>query len=295
MDIDHNLERQTGGTDPRTVKKTGMGVKIRGIAGCIKAGLPSTAACLLDLRMPLQVIGQAFCYDRTLGDNPDIRWHKLTYLIDQQRIMCAGQEYAINLAIPGKQVNDMLLDKIIRAGRMMFIVLDQGNPHRAGLLFYPATREKLGYFDEVRTGSYRAGCSHNPDMPRLGISPNDFGGWPDNAQHFFVLADPWQVVLLYRSERFGRCGIACQDDQLATLAEKPFHTLQRIGINGVEATGAIRSPGIVAEIKIIVDRKFFDDLTEYGQSAITTVEYANWSLGHVSKLHDLLIFPWSGE
>jgi hypothetical protein len=98
---------------------------------------------------------------------------------------------------------------------------------------------------------------------------------PDHAQYPAVRRYPGQVRLLDAAKGLGRSGIAGEYHQGTALLEKPLYALQRIVIDGLERSVAIWRPGIIAQVDIIILRQPVHHFFQYGQSAITRIEYTD--------------------
>lgn len=70
---------------------TGLAVEIVGVIGGEKLPAAAFAAAVFHFRMPLQVIGQAFRYNRSLAHHLDIGRKELFDLVQQQGVMGTGQ------------------------------------------------------------------------------------------------------------------------------------------------------------------------------------------------------------
>ena len=74
--------------------------------------------------MASQVILQACSHLFTLGEEGDAGRQVSAYLIDQQRVVRATENDRVDPLILCQQTVDMLLDEVIRAGRIELVVFD---------------------------------------------------------------------------------------------------------------------------------------------------------------------------
>src|SRR5690606_14730392 len=106
---------------------------------------------------------------------------------------------------------------------------------------------------------------------------NDLRCRPDYTKHSSVRRQPGQIILLYGSERFGRRGITGKDNQGTSLFKKPFHTLQRILVNGIKRSVSIRRSCIIAKVDVIISGQFGNNFLQDGKTTIARIENANGS------------------
>ena len=64
---------------------------------------------------------------------------------------------------------------------------------------------------------------------------------------------------------------------MATHGEEFDNGLTGELVDDIERTGAVRGPRVVAKVYIVVVGKQLTDAVEDRQTAITRVEYSNWS------------------
>lgn len=225
--------------------------------------------------MPLQVIFQALRHILALREERDACGHVFPDLVEQERIVRAAEDERVDARVFRKELVQVLLHEIIGAGRGVFVVLDERHPHRARLRLDVDMREHLRDFQWIGAGRDRAGRPDHADVLRAAEAVHQLDGRTDDAQDAPRGVPPREVALLDRAQRLGRSRVASQNDQLASLAEEAHDGLAREAIDHLKRTPAIRSPGIVSQIDIIIRRHPFENLVEHRQSAITRIEHAN--------------------
>ena len=95
----------------------------------------------------------------------------------------------------------------------------------------------------------------------------------DDAEHTPCRVVPTgQVTLLNRSQRLGRCRVACQNDERTTFVKQVPYGFARKLINHLERARTVWSPCIIAQIDIVVVGKLLPDFLEDGQSAVTRIK-----------------------
>ena len=82
-----------------------------------------------------------------------------------------------------------------------------------------------------------------------------FGRWSYYPQHPPVWVGEGQIRLLNGSERFGRCSIAGQYNQVAPFVEQFLNTLPGILGHSLKRAVAIGRAGIITKINVIVLRE----------------------------------------
>ena len=222
--------------------------------------------------MPLQVIFQALRHILALREERDACGHVFPDLVEQERIVRAAEDERVDARVFRKELVQVLLHEIIGAGRGIFVVLDERYPHWARLRLDVDMREHLRDFQLIRTGRNRAGRPDHANMLRVAEAVHQLDGRTDDAQDAPRGVPPREVALLDRAQRLGRSRVASQDDQLASLAEEAHDGLAREAIDHLKRTPAIRSPGIVSQIDVIIFGHLLLDFVEDCQSAVTGVE-----------------------
>ena len=229
---------------------------------------------LFELRMAQEILLQAAGHILTLRDDTDARRQMLQNLRQQQGIMGAAEDDGIDLRILTQNLIDALLDEIVGAGGVGFIVFHQRHPERTGHARDLNIGMQLMDLEVIALALDGALGGKDAYMARLCQTADNFCRGPDNAQHTARGVDLRQIVLLNAAQGFRRGGVAAQDDEMATHLEELQDGLARKLIDHVEGTRSVRGTGIVAQIKIIVLGKLLADGMQDGQSAVAAVEDA---------------------
>jgi hypothetical protein len=61
-----------------------------------------------------------------------------------------------------------------------------------------------------------------------------------------------------------------------------LYALDGIMIDRPERAASVRSPCVIAKIKVVIPRELMDKLLEDGKSPVARIEYAYWSF-HISS------------
>ena len=99
-----------------------------------------------------------------------------------------------------------------------------------------------------------------------------FNRWTYDSQHTTGRIQLRQIALLNSTQGFRRSRITGQNNQLATFGEQLHHSLPGKPVYYLKRARPIRSPGIVAEVNIIVVRHCLTDLIKYGKSSIAGIK-----------------------
>ena len=188
--------------------------------------------------------------------------------------MGTAQDDRVDIRVELHELVDTLLDEIVCAGRVSFIVFYQGHPERTGLSRHFDIGPKLSDLHVVAMALHRAFCGEQSHMAVACELSDDFCRRPDDAEHTPLGIPLWQIMLLDRAQRFCRCGVTAKDHQLTAHLEELLYGLTREFIDDIKRARAIRSSCVVAKIDIIVLRQQLSDAMQYGQSAIAGIKNA---------------------
>lgn len=206
----------------------------------------------LDIGMTHKVVFKTVGHILALRNYLDAARRILQNLVEQQRIMGAAKDDRVNLRVAYHEVVDALLYKIVGTGTVVFVVLNERNPHWARLACNSDVGKELLYFKNITLTLYGSFSCHNAYVAALSDAAYTLGSRTDDAKHTAVRVELWQVVLLNGAQGFGRSRVAGQNNEVATHAEKLDNSLARKLINDVERAWTIRRAGVVAKIKIII-------------------------------------------
>ena len=95
-------------------------------------------------------------------------------------------------------------------------------------------------------------CGEDAHVARLGERSDHFCRRTDDAQHSSVGVQLWKVVLLNRTECFGRSGVTSQDDEMAPHRKEALHGLSGELIYYVKRTRTVGGTSVIAQIEIVV-------------------------------------------
>ena len=233
--LDGGMEEKRGG-----IRKLGGGLGRKEMAGA------SFGELSIHLRMAGEVIDQADGYTLSLGKEGDRLGQEGAYLTGQEGIMGATQDQGIDQRIGLQQVIEVLTDEIVGSGRVELVVLDQGDPHRAGLSRDLDMGEELANLNGIRMGGDGAGGAHNADMLASADAIHTFDRWTDHAQHPSIGIPCGQIALLDGAKRLCGGRVASQDDQLATGLKQVAHGLASKLIDHLERAHTIGGPGVIS-------------------------------------------------
>ena len=191
--------------------------------------------------------------------------------------MSTTQNNSINQRVFTEKNIDILLHKVIGSRRIELIVLYQRYPHGARYSCHRNIRIKLAHFKRIRQRVDSTRSGQQPYVPTYGKRVDTFYRRTYHAQHTASRSQMRQVVLLNGAQRLCRSGVTSQDNERTSQLEKLAYGLKRKIINHFERTGAIRRTGIIAQINIVVLRQQLAYLSQYGQSSVSGIEYANRS------------------
>ena len=112
----------------------------------------------------------------------------------------------------------------------------------------------------------------------MGVDGLDGGA--DHAEDAPVRVRRRQILLLDRTQRFGRSRVAGNDDERAAETEKMGDALEREAQHRFEGAVAVRRARVIAEVDIIMLRQQPADPLEDRQAAEPGVEDADRSRFH---------------
>ncbi len=75
-----------------------------------------------------------------------------------------------------------------------------------------------------------------------------------------------------RTQGFGGCRVAGKYDERTALRQQPLYALQGVTVHSIKAAGAVRRPGIVAEVEVVVLRQVGHQLAQHRKAAVTGIE-----------------------
>lgn len=190
--------------------------------------------------------------------------------------MGATEDYGVDIFVAGKQAVDLLLDEIVGAVAIGFVVFDQRHPHRAALANGDKVGVELGDFHVVRFALDGARGAEDADVARFRYLTDFFDGRADDAEHATsgVGADR-EVVLLNAAQGFGRGGVASENHERAAALKEGFYGLKGEGVDHIEAAIAIGCARIVAQIEVVIPGQAGAQIFENGEPAVAGVEHAN--------------------
>ena len=175
-------------------------------------------ACL-HIGMPTEIVGKALCHIFALRNQVDVRRSMFPNLVVEQGIVGATQYDGIYVRVLRQQLPDVFLHKEIGSVAIVFTVLDEGNPHGAGLSCNTNVWIKFAYFNVVGLRADSARGGKDADMARLSNVADTLGSRANDTQHTPTGVDGWQVALLDSAQGLGRCSVAGQHNQRATHVE----------------------------------------------------------------------------
>ena len=203
------------------------------LGGEVLAGA-AASELLAQVRVVVEVLGQAVGHVFGLRNDAHAGFDILQNLRKEDGIVGAAQDDGVDGGVLAHELVDALLDEIVGAGTVGFVVLYEGNPEGAGYAADTDIGKEFIDFDIVAVAAHGALGSQQAYVATVGERPDNFGRRSDDAQHAAGGIPRGQVVLLDGSQGFGRGGVAAQDDQLAAHAEEFQHGLARELIYDVE-------------------------------------------------------------
>lgn len=166
--------------------------------------------------------------------------------------MCAAKDDRVDLRVAYHEVLDTFLYKIVGTRTVVLIVLHKRHPHRTRLARDGDVGKEFLNLEHIALTPDGSLGGHNAHMAALRDTAYALGRRPYDAQHAAVGVEPGQVVLLNRAQSLCRRRVAGKDYEMATHAEKLYHSLARELINHVERARSVRRTRIIAKIKIII-------------------------------------------
>lgn len=225
-------------------------------------------AARVDFWMTGQIVFQTFSHILALRNYPYATRSVLQNLVEQQRIVCAAEDYRVNLRVFAHKCVKTFLHEIVGSRRVILVVLYQRHPQRAGYARNADVGIEFLYLKHVALALYRALGGEYANVARLRDVAYTFSRGADYAEHTARRVELRQVVLLYGAQSFCRRGVARQNDEVAAHREQFDNSLARKLIYHIERTRPVRRTGVVAEIKIVVLRKNAAHLVQYCQSSV---------------------------
>ena len=137
-------------------------------------------------------------------------------------------------------------------------------------------------------------CGQNANVSAVGDGVDTLCRGTNDAQYAAIGIEMEQVALLNGSQSFCRCGVATQDNEMATLFEELEHGLPGELINHFEGTRTIGCTGVIAQIEIVVLGELLAYFVQDGESAIARIEDADGPRRIWKHGHGLFFFPFSG-
>ena len=246
----------------------GVLVEIEGVLSGQVTAVAASCDALLHLGMALQVVLEAVGHIFALCHQSDVTGTELAQFAQQEGIVCATEYDGVDVGVAREQLVDVFLNEVINTRTVVLLVLDQGNPHGAGLTGDSHAWVQFAYLYVVGVTADGALCGKDAYMAVAGETAYNLGCGTYDAQHTAIGINRGQVALLNGAQRLGRGRVAGQDDQRTPHLEEATHGLQREFIDYLERACAVWRTGIVAQIQIVVFGHQLLYLAKHGQSAI---------------------------
>lgn len=222
--------------------------------------------------MAHEIILQGGRDERALGNQLDRGRQEPGDHRGKERVMRAAEDDRVDPGIEGQEAVDVAADEEFRPGAVQLVVFDERHPERAGFGMDDQVREELHDLEGVGLGPDRSGGREQPDMPAPAERPDALRDRADDAEDPPAGMFGGKILLLDRSEGFGRGGVAGQDDQPAAPVEQPADRFPCEAMDGFERSRPVGRPGVVAQVDEIVLRKDGGDFPEDGQPAVSRIE-----------------------
>ena len=116
---------------------------------CVKNQCAILCTAGINFRMLLQIYFKAFSNYRTLRNHIDVFRNIFFNFAQQEWIVRTGEQQGINIGRMAQKVEEVFLYEIIGAFIFMFIVLNNGNPHRASFLVDNCIWKKFFYLQFI--------------------------------------------------------------------------------------------------------------------------------------------------
>lgn len=246
------------------------------------------------LRMTLQIVLEAGGDIFTLWNDAHAGSCVFHNLWHEQREVCAAENDGVNIGVFLHELVNALLDEVVGAGRVGFIVFDERHPERTCLSCDTYLRPQLGDLHVVAVRAYRTFGSEQSYMVVARELSDDLCSGTDDSEDTTMGIECGEVALLDGAQCLGRGGIAAENDKMAAHLKELQYSLARELINHLEGARAVGSTRVVAQIEIVILGQQLSDAVQDRQSAVSAVEDTDRS-GRLRKgvVHNLI--AWLAE
>ena len=156
-------------------------LKLIGILGSEILTGSTEGELLAQRRVVIKVAGQTFGDVFALRDDTHAGLDILQNLGKKDGIMGTAQDDGVDGGILAHEFVNALLDKIIGAGAVGFVILDKGHPERAGYTADTDIGKEFGYFDVVAMAAHGAFGGQQAHVTAMGERADNFGRGADDA------------------------------------------------------------------------------------------------------------------
>ena len=174
---------------------------VGGLGGVVADGA-AFAESGVHIGVAAEVVAQAGGYVLALGDEFDMWWAVLPYLVVEEWIVGAAEYDGVDVGVHPEEGVDAFTDEVVGTWLVVFSVFYEGYPHGACESGDGAVGREFMDFEVVGLGAYGAFGGEDSDVACPCVLSHDFCCWAYDSQHAAVGVTVGEVVLLYVAQRF---------------------------------------------------------------------------------------------
>ena len=139
-------------------------------------------------------------------------------------------------------------------------------------------------FGDLEFVAFRANgalCAENPHVAGARQGADSFHRGANHTEHAPIGGQAGEILLLNGAERFGRRGVASQNDEFAAPREEFLYRLEGVAIHHVEGARTVGGTCIVAEVEVVVVGQSVADLSQNRQATVAGIKNADHGLSEI--------------